>query len=71
MASQKQKSDLMSTLRRRGLNLTFAGRVFTDWTCVQLRELLNLFDPAVLDTRTWPKIEYCKLLLELKPTLTQ
>lgn len=71
MALRKHKSELMGTLRRHGFPLTFADLPVCDYTCSQLRGLLNLFDPTALDQCIWPKIEYCELLLELKPTLTQ
>lgn len=69
--SNKHKSGLTRTLRQRGLELTFAGTPFCDYTCSQLRDLLNLFDATVLDEQRWLKVDYCDLLLEVKPTLTQ
>lgn len=54
-------------LEQKGLRLGFGGRLLSSWSCVQLRQLVRIFDTSATFPRRHTKIDLCEQLLRIKP----
>ena len=62
----QSRESFCTSLEQRGLRLEFGGYLFWSWTCVQLRNLVRLFDKRATFRRGHTKIDLCDQLLRTK-----